>query len=302
MLNAIDLIRAMPGARRYEIGDILFTQFTCPSGDEPVGVWSQTDHLVHVLSARATWTTLQGTWSVGAGETVFFRKGAFIMPPHFESDLCIMIFFIPDAFVREAVNELAAQLTAAPEPLDLRELAIRVHHDVTLAAFFQSMVAYFAGEEQPPEALLKLKLRELLTSILLGRSNPKLAAYFQSAARHHAPLIPAIMEANFRHNLSLQAFAQMCHRSLSTFKREFRQHYGTTPGRWLLDRRLECAAHLLRSTGMSVTEIVFECGFEEPSHLSRAFRAKFGCSPIEYRGGHGASSSASPRRAVISRA
>lgn len=293
MQNAIELIRAMPGARRFEIADILFTQFTCPPGDEPVGVWSQTDHLVHVLSARATWTTLQGTWSAGAGETVFFRKGAFVMPPHFESDLCIMVFFIPDAFVREVVGALAGQLKPASEPLDLRELAIRVQHDVALAAFFQSMLTYFAGEEQPPEELLKLKLRELLTSILLGRSNPKLTAYLQSAARHDAPPIPAIMEANFRHNLPLEVFAQLSHRSLSTFKREFRQHYGTTPGRWLLERRLECAEQLLRITGMSVTEIAFECGFEEPSHLSRAFRAKFGCPPSEYRGMHGAFSSAS---------
>lgn len=283
MLNAIDLIRAMPTARRYEVGDALFTQFHCPANNDAVGVWSQTDHLVHVLSARSTWTTLQGTWSAGAGETIFFRKGAFILPPNVEHDLCILIFFIPEAIVREVVNELAGQLTAGTEPLDFRELAIRVHHDVTLAAFFQSMVAYFAGDEHPPEALLKLKLKEMLTSILLGRSNPQLAAYLCAASRYKAPPLPAIMEANFRHNLSLEAFAQMTHRSLSTFKREFREHYGTTPGKWLLERRLQCAADLLRLTGMSVTEIVFECGFEEPSHLSRTFRAKFGQSPTDYR-------------------
>ncbi len=84
--------------------------------------------------------------------------------------------------------------------------------------------------------------------------------------------------------LLFEAFAQMCHRSLSSFKREFRKHYGTSPGRWLLERGLERAASLLQTTGMSVTEIMFECGFEDLSHFSRAFKEKFGLSPSVYRG------------------
>jgi AraC-like DNA-binding protein len=98
-----------------------------------------------------------------------------------------------------------------------------------------------------------------------------------------APSISAIMEANFSHNLPLGAFARMCHRSLSTFKREFRQCYGVTPAKWLISRRLECAAQMLRTTRQSAMEIAFECGFEDPAHFSRAFRAKFGCPPTVYR-------------------
>jgi AraC-like DNA-binding protein len=76
----------------------------------------------------------------------------------------------------------------------------------------------------------------------------------------------------------------MCHRSLSTFKREFRKHYGVSPGRWLLDRRLEHSASLLLTTEMSVTEVMLECGFEDLSHFSRAFKEKFGQAPSAYRG------------------
>ena len=61
------------------------------------------------------------------------------------------------------------------------------------------------------------------------------------------------MEQNCCHNLPLEAFAKLCHRSLSTFKREFHQHYGVAPGRWLLEQRLECSERLLKTTNMSVT-------------------------------------------------
>ena len=283
MLNAFEVIRANPTAKRFEIGEMLFAQFTCPTQEEPVGIWSQTDHLVHVVSAHSTWKTSMGTWSVEAGETVFFRKGVFVLPPHFEENPCILIFFIPDAFVRETVRELAADLQPVSPPPDAREPVIRVNNDMALSAFFHSMLVYFAGDEEPPEALLKLKLKELLTSILVSPGNPTLSAYFRSLAMCDAPPLPAIMEANFCHSLPLDAFAKMCHRSLSSFKREFHRCYGTTPGKWLIGRRLECAAQMLRTTGMSMMEIALECGFEEPSHFSRTFKTKFGRSPTDYR-------------------
>ena len=283
-VKAHDVIRANPAARRFEIGDLLFSQFTCPAHDGPLRIWSHTDHLVHVVTARSTWKTSMGLCSVGAGETVFFRKGAFVLPPHVEKDLCILIFFIPDAFVRETVRELAADLEAMTQPPDPREVVLRVNNDTALSAFFHSMLDYFASDEKPADALLKLKLKELLASILVSKANPKLSAYFRSVAMCDAPSLPAIMETNFCHNLPLEAFARMCQRSLSTFKREFSQHYGVTPARWLIARRLDCAAQMLRTTEMSVTEIAFECGFEELSHFSRAFKAKFGRPPTRSRG------------------
>lgn len=283
MLNAVDLIRTLPTARTFEIGGLRFARFTCPVQDQPIGIWAECDHFIHVLTAKSTWQTFRGTWSAEAGQTVFFRKGAYLSPPHVEDSLCLLIFFIPDAIVRETVRELAPDLSRVTMPFDPREVAIRVNHDIGLAAFLHAMAEYFSGRETPPEPLLKLKLKELITSILVGRINPELAGYFRSLAASEAPPLDWIMEANFRHNLSLEQFAQMCHRSLSTFKREFRSHYGTSPGKWLLDRRLACAANLLQTSPMSVTEIMFECGFEDPSHFSRAFKEKYGRSPSAYR-------------------
>lgn len=279
MFNAIDLIRANPSAKRYEIGENVFTRFTCPAQEEPFGIWSEHDHFVHVLSARSTWITTCGEVAADVGETVFFRKGALVMPPHYEADLCILIVFLSDSVVRETVRELTGQLAPLVDQAVPKEPAIRLNRDVTLSAFFASIAAYFAGDVSPPEALLKIKLKELLTGILVGRSNPGLSAYLRLSARHHAPSIPMIMEANFRYNLSLDAFARLCHRSLSTFKREFQKIYATTPKKWLLERRLDCAARLLHTPEMNVTEVAFECGFEDASHFCRVFKIKFGHPP-----------------------
>ena len=90
-----------------------------------------------------------------------------VFPPHPDEDLCLLEFFIPDAFVREVVRELAADLPVVPDHHAPTEPFIRVHSDVGLSAFLQAMNVYFAGREEPPAPLLRLKLRELITSMLV---------------------------------------------------------------------------------------------------------------------------------------
>ena len=279
MLNAIESIQINQSAKKFQIGDLLFAQFDCHAQNEPLGLWAETDHLLHVLNSKLSWKTPSGICSVEAGQSVFFRKGAYVSLEHPDGEACIEVFFIPDTFVRETVIELAEDLPSLAHAIDSQEAAIHVNHDVGLSAFLQAMTIYFTADEKPPVALLRLKLKELLTGILVGQSNPMLSSYLRSLAATDAPSIQAIMETNFANNLSIDDFARMSHRSLSSFKREFRKHFQTSPGRWLLERRLQHSHSLIQTTGMSVTEIMFECGFGDLSHFSRTFKKKFGCSP-----------------------
>jgi transcriptional regulator GlxA family with amidase domain len=115
--------------------------------------------------------------------------------------------------------------------------------------------------------------------VLTSGANLELAAYFRRLGTSDAPSISEIMEANFRYHLSLEEYAKLCHRSLSSFKREFQAHFQTSPGQ----RRLDHSAHLLRTTPMNVTEVAFESGFQDVSHFSRAFKERFGAPPVAYR-------------------
>ncbi len=283
MLNLYEDTRTNPRYNRFEIGDLLFAEYTCPIEQKSIAIWTHTDYLVHVISGRKSWHTTNGSWTAEAGQTLFFKKGAAIVEQFFDEDFCVLLFFIPDDFVRESVKENAgitkSPTSGAGEPLP----AIRVNDDTALSIFFKSMHAYFHAAEKPSEPLLKLKLRELILSILMSRNNQELASYFRSLANHTVPHLREIMEANFRYNLSLEDFARLCHRSLSSFKRDFQQQYRESPGKWLHRKRLEYAAVLLRTGEMSVSQIVFECGFEDMSHFSRAFKARFGASPARFR-------------------
>ena len=91
------------------------------------------------------------------------------------------------------------------------------------------------------------------------------------------------MELNFFSNLTLNEFARMCARSLSTFKREFTQAYNSPPGKWLMEKRLEYSHYLLETTDQSVEDICLESGFENQTHFTRVFKKKYGLSPGKLR-------------------
>ena len=282
MMNMYETIRNNLHFNKFIVGELLFVEYKCPIEQDVAGVWTPMDYFVHVVSGKKTWRTTEGSWTLEKGQTLFLKKGAAIVYQDFKEDFCVLVLFVSDEFIRDVVREIAGQLNGQhSEPL--QKGAIIVNNDVTLVAYFQSMLAYFIGTAKPADTLLTLKLKELIVSILLSGSNRELAGYFQSLLKSDAPSLSQIMEANFCYNLGLEDFAKLTHRSLSTFKRDFQKHYNLPPGKWLLQKRLDYSAVLLRNPALNVSQVALDCGFEDLSHFSRAFKDKFGTSPVNYR-------------------
>jgi len=283
MINLYEDIKSKNHYNKFEIGGLLFAEYKCPLEEKFVGIWTHTDYLVHVVSGKKTWHTTDGSFTAEAGQSLYFKKGAAIVEQFFNEEFCLLLFFVPDEFIRSVVKEYAGEPEKTFEKTALNESTIRVNSDIALEVFFQSMMTYFSGMERPSEALLRLKLKELILGILVSKQNPKLSAYFNSIGNNEAPSVSEIMESNFRYNLSLENFAELCHRSLSSFKRDFQKQYNVSPGKWLVNKRLNYSTVLLKNNHLNISQVVFECGFEDLSHFSRAFKSRFGVSPTQFR-------------------
>ncbi|MBQ4398783.1 MAG: helix-turn-helix transcriptional regulator [Bacteroidales bacterium] len=59
----------------------------------------------------------------------------------------------------------------------------------------------------------------------------------------------------------------------------FQAIYGESPARWIREQRLRKAHEMLQSTSLSVTDIAYSLGFENPTHFSRIFKQSYGISP-----------------------
>ena len=283
MDNIYHSIRQNLTFNKFELGDLLFVEYTCPLSEDDIAIYSQTDYIVHVLSGKKVWKTNQNHWVVETGDTIFIRKGAFFVDQYFDDEFCMFGFFIPDDFIRTTIREITGKVPSPGQTVGGTFEAERINSNDMLDGFFKSMYPFFKHLETPSAALLELKLKELIINVLCSKSNPRLSAYFQSLIEKDRPYIPEVMERNFSFNLSLEEFAKLCHRSLSSFKRDFHQHFEESPGKWLLNKRLDYASILLRTQHLNISRAAYQSGFEDASHFSRAFKHKFGLSPNQYR-------------------
>jgi len=92
-----------------------------------------------------------------------------------------------------------------------------------------------------------------------------------------------LVDARYREPLDVPTLARVAHLSPAHFSREFRRAFGETPHQYLLTRRLERAAALLRNTDHSVADICFEVGLTSVGSFTTSFRRVFGVTPTAYR-------------------
>jgi AraC-like DNA-binding protein len=105
------------------------------------------------------------------------------------------------------------------------------------------------------------------------------------------PVLPArhllrakdLADGRYREPLDVPALARAARLSPAHFSREFRRAFGETPHQYLLTRRLERAAALLRNTDRSVADICFTVGLSSVGSFTTSFGRTFGLSPTAYR-------------------
>jgi AraC-like DNA-binding protein len=107
-------------------------------------------------------------------------------------------------------------------------------------------------------------------------------AAFLPPARH---LLRAkdLADARYFEPLTVDDLARAARLSRAHFSREFRREFGEPPHAYLLTRRLERAASLLRTTDRSVAEICFAVGLQSVGSFTSSFSRTYGISPTAYR-------------------
>jgi AraC-like DNA-binding protein len=92
-----------------------------------------------------------------------------------------------------------------------------------------------------------------------------------------------LIDRRYRDPLDVEALAQAAHLSRAHFSREFRRAFGEPPHQYLLTRRMERAAALLRTTDHSVADICLSVGLRSVGSFTTSFGRTYGLSPTAYR-------------------
>ena len=154
---------------------------------------------------------------------------------------------------------------------------LHMNKNELIAGYINSLIPYYTGAGRIENAFQDIKREELL--LILLKIQPELSGIFFDYGKPEKINLEEFMNQNYKFNVGIERFAFLTGRSLSAFKRDFKQVFNETPNRWLIQKRLQEAHFLIDKRKKKPSDIYVDLGFENLSHFSFAFKKQFGISP-----------------------
>lgn len=253
-------------------------------GKEEKGMMYLESHvLLFVLEGTLMFTFGDQEYIVGENEMTLLRKATGIQykkrgNPGNDDKYCEMMFSISEDMLS---TFLATTEKIVPKGSD-GKVRPGVHAmSECLITFTESLSVYFNDSSGVYSGQLRLKMSEMLYH--LGIGNDGLFQELLQLRRPAKTSISRVMEQYYTSPVSLEDIAYLSGRSLSSFKRDFKEVYNMTPATWIRKKRLDKAKEMLETTQLPIAEICFSLGFENISHFSRVFKDHHGNAPTFYR-------------------
>lgn len=232
--------------------------------------------LAYVVSGELTMSYGRNALTFGAGDTVLVPKNQLsrsVKSPLAGAPFKCMSMLLPEEQLREfyldrPILETWSENIAKQRPVNPHPL---------LDSFFGSLLPYFDMQDELPEAIVALKIREALT--ILDAVDKRASAILGTFNEIGKIDLEKYMEEHFMYNLPLERFAFLTGRSLTTFKSDFKKIFNNSPGKWLTEKRLHLAHSKLADEKQKVSDVYHSVGFENLSHFSFAFKKAFGYPP-----------------------
>lgn len=282
IVDVYEYFKKHPGYNKLVGNDFLFVEYKCPINIEEFQLWTESHLITYVINGKKDWITANKTYNLTSGDALFVRKGVYTTRQYLEEDYCVMLFFISDDFIKKFISENDL-FKKKIETIDEHKHIFEINTNGSFTLLIESIFHYLKQGDKIPQNLIEIKFNELLFNIVLNLKNNELLNFFNRINQKSKSNIEHVMSKNFRYNLKIEDFSKLCGRSVSAFKRDFKNNFKTTPSKWLLKKRLEYAKTLLIGTDLSINEICYQSGFKNNSHFIRAFKSKYALPPNKFK-------------------
>lgn len=228
------------------------------------------------------WFLSGETKIVQAEATYFFGKGDIFLIPR--NQLATIINYPKDGephktvvmhLTVERLRDFYTNKNVKPNPQKSSKIFSFSKHPL-LESCLASLIPYFDMKDIPKD-IASIKITEAISILrTVDKEIDNVLANFEEPGKIN---LVDYMEKNFMFNLPMEKFGYLTGRSLTTFKRDFKKAFSTTPQRWLTQKRLELAHYQLTEKKKKPLDVCYEVGFENLSHFSFAFKKHFGFAP-----------------------
>lgn len=196
----------------------------------------------------------------------------------------LAVHFYPDVLrlvYKDGIPDFLKQQPAS-SPVAIERIKV----DNLLKQYVENLRFYFDNPTLINEELIVLKVKELMLLLVNSDSSNQVRNILRDLFNPIEYSFKEIIHQHLFENLSLDHLAILTDLSLSSFKRKFKEVFDASPAQYIRTKRLEKAADLLRVSKARISDIAFDCGFNDTGHFSKTFSVQYGCSPSTYRDQH----------------
>lgn len=197
---------------------------------------------------------------------------------------------LTEIFIIKLYPDMLRQIFQDGVPKVLKQAAVKastpirkVETDQMIQSYVQSIQFYFRNSSLVNDELVILKVKELILLLISADGSGIIVSMLTDLFSPDSFSIREVVEAHLYDDLSLEELASLSNMSVSSFKRKFKETYYDTPKHYINAKRLARARRLLETTPQLVSEIGYDCGFNDPGYFTKVFRSQYHLSPSEYR-------------------
>ncbi len=228
---------------------------------------------------------------ITAGEIFFLSQGRHYVeniPAHNDCYEQVVLFFTPEQLHQVIASLNISELDLAPRTkTETTKLKFAMAQPSKITRNILSSINrhFELGGFLHNDESERLFFTNLVYSILNNEDNTIREALLQSLDQEKATFERVIYD-NLLVDKSISELADECSRSLTSFKKEFKQLFGAPPHQWYLRQRLNYAKMLLTTTREPISQVGQICAFPNTSHFIKLFKRHFGDTPASYRSTH----------------
>lgn len=240
----------------------------------------QTTHCIEiVLSGNCYISSPVDKQFLEVDDIQFRKRGNYIM--ELSNDYSSITYYFENAFILDFLKEHV--ITYSKETIYTEIPPFTFKSIPFILSNVKETIDVINRNREYRACITKFSLHHILLQILDKANDNTYVSFLKYLVNDKKVDLSYYMEKNFTQNLNLKILSKQTGRSLSTFKSDFKKEFNTTPMKWLLNRRLMYANHLISTSNHSISNIAYKSGFENISHFSRVFKEKYGSSPLERR-------------------
>lgn len=274
--------------KQYQLfGKIIFEKVTIEAPFKIPNPMPNEACFLYMLEGQIDYKTQLQSISIPVNEAVLLKCGNYFSQMKSstlsKNNQIVIVHFHPEILKKIYDTDLPKIFKNPTKEVNLDTELTQINNDFLIQKYVESLLFYFDNPTLINEDVLVIKLKEIILLLCQTKNASVIQQILSQLFSPTSFTFKQVIENYFYQHISIEELAHITNLSLSSFKREFKKIYNDTPANYFRNKKLEKAAELLLISDERITDIAFDCGFNDLANFSTLFHEKYNQTPSNYR-------------------